>query len=281
DIAHLARTCKRFSKLVTPFLFDYDIKKNYASSLLLSAKRGNYPGIIESLRYGADANTKDHTEFTIEHTPYEETYQKTWRRPLETDLTSLHWAAFNRDEKSLALLIHHGADASLRTDIWPTLRAMPSSKISMGVLSQRLRLGANALYFAFAFVADDQAGSYTTTNTSTPVRAVMDLLIAAGASLTTHESTQLNSLHQACANWDAVVASLLLTRYKVDPNIRDAFGNTPLHHFAACQLKDRRDPEPVIQVLTDHGAHFKALNASGMTPIDLAKKYRQDDNVIA
>ncbi|KXH69642.1 hypothetical protein CSAL01_06962 [Colletotrichum salicis] len=229
-------------------LFDYDIKKNYASSLLPSAKRGNYPGILESLRYGADANTKDHTEFTIEHTPYEETYQKTWRRPLETDLTSLHWAAFNRDEKSLALLLHHGADASLRTDIWvrefgstvgdkftfqaynlvylsfqPTLRAMPSSETSMGVLSQRLRLGADALYFAFAFAADDQAGSYTTTITSTPVQAVMDLLIAAGASLTTHESTQLNALHQACANWDSEAASLLLTRYKVDPNVRDAF----------------------------------------------------------
>ncbi|EXF86338.1 hypothetical protein CFIO01_00035 [Colletotrichum fioriniae PJ7] len=306
DVTHLARTCKRYSELVTPVLFDYDIANNYASSLLLSAKKGHYFGVAKSLRYGADANMKDHTEFTIDHTPYEETYQQTSRCPLETNLTALHWAAFNRDEKSLALLLQHGADVSLRTDIWarrpsttigdkfacqaynlaylsfaPTLKAIPSSEYSLGVLSERLRLGANALYFAFAFAADDQEGSYTRTVTSVPVRAVMDLLIAAGASLTTHESTQLNALHQAGANWDAAAVSLLLTTYKVDPNVRDAFGNTPLHHFAANRLKDRRNPEHVIEVLTDHGADLRALNASGMTPIDLAKKYRQNESVIA
>ncbi|KAI3536756.1 hypothetical protein CSPX01_10653 [Colletotrichum filicis] len=306
DIAHMARTCKRFSELITPALFDYDIARNYASSLLLSAKKGNYFGIAKSLRYGADANMKDHTEFTIDHTPYEETYQQTSRCPLKTDLTALHWAAFNRDEKSLALLLQHGADVGLRTDVWayhpgttigdkfacqafnlaylsfaPTLKAIPSSEYSLGVLSERLRLGANALYFAFAFAADDQEGSYTRTVASVPVREVMDLLIAAGASLTTHESTQLNALHQACANWDAAAVSLLLTTYKVDPNVRDAFRNTPLHHFAASRLRGRCDPELVIEVLIDHGADLRALNAGGMTPIDLAKRYRQNDSVIA
>ncbi|KAI8187601.1 hypothetical protein K4K51_008604 [Colletotrichum sp. SAR 10_75] len=64
DLSRMAASCKPFHQIITPVLYRLDVRFNYSSALLLSAKKGNLGGILKSIDLGhADLNMEDHTDF--------------------------------------------------------------------------------------------------------------------------------------------------------------------------------------------------------------------------
>ncbi|VVC35473.1 Hypothetical protein CINCED_3A004169 [Cinara cedri] len=93
---------------------------------------------------------------------------------------------------------------------------------------------------------------------------IVELLLAAGASIQAHDEGGLNPLHNACSfGHDDVVA--LLLQAGADPNVRDTWNYTPLHEAA---IKGKIN---ICIALLQHGADPTIKNVDNKTPIDLAK----------
>eukprot|EP00438_Fugacium_kawagutii_P031406 Skav205756 [mRNA] locus=scaffold1714:81780:82330:- [translate_table: standard] len=94
-------------------------------------------------------------------------------------------------------------------------------------------------------------------------------------------------LYQACANGDPVNAKRLIET-EVDVKSKDVAGRTPLHLACGCKSAGAKEVRMgdkelvqtegvceravVVQLLLDHGADASAVDAMGMTPMDVALK---------
>lgn len=82
------------------------------------------------------------------------------------------------------------------------------------------------------------------------------------------EATDLenrNAVHSAAINGSLRSLSALLDVPKIDMNLQDVYGNTPMHDAAA--LSDPR----ALKILLDKGAHSKVPNHRGKSPLDMAR----------
>ena len=85
-------------------------------------------------------------------------------------------------------------------------------------------------------------------------------------------------LHQAVQSGDGKAVSTLLLS-GVDPNVRNPWGSTPLHHALWAHAVDRcsaADLERTIELLVAHDADVNALHPTEGTPLDYALKVAPD-----
>lgn len=66
----------------------------------------------------------------------------------------------------------------------------------------------------------------------------------------------------------------LLLKHRADPNVKLNWGETLLHSIAA-----GRESAAMIKLFVRHGAAINALNAKGVTPLDVAIEYKRAANV--
>ena len=82
--------------------------------------------------------------------------------------------------------------------------------------------------------------------------------------------TGRSALHKAAYWGHDDTVEFLLKELKVNVNVADKSGNTPLHDAA------RFGHLGVAKILVNSGASLSMKNKNGMTPIDLAKEYTKD-----
>lgn len=97
----------------------------------------------------------------------------------------------------------------------------------------------------------------------------MEALVAAGADVNAEDKTGMTALHAAAVTGRREEARWLLD-HGADLHIRDKFGNMPSHTAAI------HNQGGVIEVLFKHGDPLTEKNNAGMTPLDLAKKHRNE-----
>ncbi|KAM0429590.1 hypothetical protein ACHAPT_006186 [Fusarium lateritium] len=277
DVLNLAATSKYLRRVITPVVYSYDAKFNHSSALMLSAKTGNTAAITMALHHGADIHAGDRS--TAASWVFGDTSGcKVWKPlELEDQVTALHWAAFKGHVPAAKLLMERGADVNHRVRVDTSVGMYRSIEIKRlaakfmevfpfpskpvqhvaariqeglwgvddSIMCQTLERGANPLYFALL------AGHYE----------MAQLLIKAGASTETHLGTQVNALHQACDSGNVEMVKLIL--HRVDPNVADALGNTPLHYLSG----DRQVAKEVLDLLMAKGADINAYNEDGETPL--------------
>ncbi|KAK1656251.1 hypothetical protein BDP81DRAFT_389070 [Colletotrichum phormii] len=109
----------RLRDLVTPIIQDYERKSSASTStgtskdssgfysyvLIYSARKGFYDGVIAALDHGADINANNGIDASLAADNIEISGGPT---PTGSQLTALHWAAFNRDLTILRLLLDRG-----------------------------------------------------------------------------------------------------------------------------------------------------------------------------
>jgi FOG: Ankyrin repeat len=123
-------------------------------------------------------------------------------------------------------------------------------------------------------------------------REAVEILLNSGADPNVKDLAGGTPLHWAVASGFPDLIELLLER-GADPNARDNAGNTPLHIAAMGSISevaeifmelaprlgleypyDRLD---IIRILLEYGADPTAKNNYGLTPIDIALKYGNDE----
>lgn len=92
------------------------------------------------------------------------------------------------------------------------------------------------------------------------------------------------ALHAAVGNGHTGTAEILIEN-GANVNIKDYYGNTPLHYAAAVSIKCRdydnvdlcnaagKEHEKLVRLLLDNGANINIRNKYWNTPVDYAKKY--------
>lgn len=80
------------------------------------------------------------------------------------------------------------------------------------------------------------------------------------------------ALHFAAQAGKTEIASVLLES-GADPNIQDAFGNSPLWRAVFCVTDD----DALVRLLLSNGADFNLNNRSGVSPIALARTRGRTD----
>ncbi|KAI8246652.1 hypothetical protein K4K57_006659 [Colletotrichum sp. SAR 10_99] len=309
-VIRLAKTCKALNFIVTPAIYQADIKWNRGSSLLLGAKTGSASTIRRALEAGAEIDMWDFTElyddFEYLHDRVSCSGQDPTRESFEIEMTALHWAAYHRHVDALSVLLEHGADIkamgnlgshfkdddNLRFACAPYLQVFSRIQTHFSGLREFKRRdwlspllrgiaddeGASVLYYALMEEYEpaelsgqrDYTHEQRTRRTESKIAAVKTLL-QAGASMTTHSITLLHVLHQACGNWDKEMVELLLG-HGADVHARDILGNTPLH-YVAMFMPYREPPREVVRVLLRHGADINAVNKLGRTPLQVCFEY--------
>lgn len=129
DVIYLAATCKRLHKIISPAVFKHDIRQNFSSALILSAKRGLPNAALQALEAGADVNAPDRTGFDFDQElsvfscdscdscEFDDDMEDSERLPVSSSLTALHWATFFGNEDMMRLLIGRGANTNARADV--------------------------------------------------------------------------------------------------------------------------------------------------------------------
>jgi ankyrin repeat protein len=106
---------------------------------------------------------------------------------------------------------------------------------------------------------------------------VVQLLLAAGASLSASDNDGWTALHHGTRAGRRAVVVLL--EAGADPNAKAADGSTPLH--CAVEYGD----SDAVSVLLDHGASALCQNRWGVTPLQVAElevsKFPEDDDAAA
>lgn len=98
--------------------------------------------------------------------------------------------------------------------------------------------------------------------------SAVERLLKEGSSLSEETDDGQTPLHIAAECGLHYMCRLLIKR-GVEIDALDNFGGTALHAAAACQSGVK-----VIKVLLKHGADFRIKDAAGMTPCQLADKYK-------
>ncbi|CAI0653216.1 unnamed protein product [Colletotrichum noveboracense] len=298
-VIRLAKTCKALNSIVTPALYRADIRWNRGSSLLLAAKTGSTSAIRKALKAGAEIDMWDFTEL---YDNFEYIHDRTTRESLDVEMTALHWAAYHRHVDAISVLLEHGADVRAMGNLGPnfdpqfggdrlrlacTPYLLVVSRIKIHFSGHKCRdwldlimsgmgddEGANVLYYALLeeeYEPAEFSGQPDYTQEQRIRRdeskiAAVNTLLQAGASMTTHSTTLLHALHQACGNWDEEMVKFLLEN-GADVHARDILGNTPLHHVAMCRY--REPPRDIVRVLLRHGADINAVNKLDRTPLQV------------
>lgn len=99
------------------------------------------------------------------------------------------------------------------------------------------------------------------------------LLIERGADVSSRDTTGYTPLHitSLFRRCDGAKLAELLLESGADITARDDFGDTPLHTAAIFGCGD------VAKVLLEHGADPLSPNREGLTPAELARRYRNDE----
>ncbi|KAH0438746.1 ankyrin repeat protein [Colletotrichum camelliae] len=298
----LAKTCRALNSIVTPAIYQADIKWNRGSSLLLGAKTGSASTIRKALEAGAEIDMWDFTELYDDFYELQQSmnnYPDVTRSPTEIDMTALHWAAYHRNVDAMTVLLEHGAN--VRTtgvlgplfedrirfacaawcrvvlyfkDHFPILQKGEDRTWLDFVLQGRAEgEGPNVLYYALTenYETEIWYGLAPYTQEQQDRRqenklAAVKRLLKAGASMTTHSTILLHALHQACGNWDEEMVEFLLEN-GADVHARDILGNTSLHYVAMCRYS--KPPRDIVRVLLRHGADINAVNKLGRTPLQV------------
>lgn len=99
--------------------------------------------------------------------------------------------------------------------------------------------------------------------------AAMDALLAAGADINAADHTGMTALHAAAMlGWQDGARWLLA--HGADFNQRDQFGDLP-SHIAAIYGQGG-----ILKILSEAGDPLTEKNNAGLSPLDLARKYRKD-----
>lgn len=128
------------------------------------------------------------------------------------------------------------------------LQTMPDA------VQSRNDLGKTPLFYAVRYERRDAA----------------ELLLKYGADINAQDNTGMTPLHTATLGRRETAQWLLA--HGADPAIRDRFGDTPAHTAAIFG-------SGVITVLAQHGAPLDTPNLAGLTPLQLARKHRQEKMV--
>lgn len=96
----------------------------------------------------------------------------------------------------------------------------------------------------------------------------VEKLLAQGFHLTDETDDGQTPLHIAAECGLAEMCKILLEQ-GAQIDALDNFGGTALHAAAACQKK-----VDVIRVLVEHGSNIQIKDLAGMTPLELAEKYK-------
>ncbi|KAM5356489.1 hypothetical protein ACJ41O_003135 [Fusarium nematophilum] len=293
DALSFAATCRDLHCIVSPMVYKLDAEVNESSAMMISAKRGNIAALTKSLERGASVHVGDCTETVVIQVPpilgdLRMTNRKIWvPLKLRGQVTAIHWAAYLGHHDVLDILLKHGAEADSRVSVdhmdpngeaiqiksrrrdmefdYPinfrcrpfvgTLErlAAPMAGIRTLFRQQVLEQGANPLYFALLTGQVEVARS----------------LIRAGSSLLTHIGTGVHALHQAVDKLDVEMVRLILEDDTVDPNVRDARRQTPLHYIRnPSDVTQAFKAHQIIGVLVKRGADLDATNILGFTPLN-------------
>jgi ankyrin repeat protein len=103
--------------------------------------------------------------------------------------------------------------------------------------------------------------------------AVLELLVAGGTDVAATSEYGPLPLAQAFYNHlylDCLDPARILLAAGADPNRQDRNGTAPIHSLAHWSKKD---PEPALALLLDHGARIDIRNQQAMTALLLAARY--------
>ena len=201
--------------------------------------------------------------------------------------TPLHIAAeCNPDPDVAALLIKHGADVHAKDSLGntPLYSAVGNSEAHPDVVALLLEHGADPTAEAYYRICDGlhpDAPCDVVRTTILYWAVYYPLGTSAARLLLEHGAdTEINilgtaggysraPLHSAAAAGEPEEIRLLL-EYGADVNLRDAVGNTPLHH--AKYSHSYIDPLVPVEVLINSGADVNVKNYQGEIPCQYAKR---------
>ncbi|CAG7941765.1 unnamed protein product [Penicillium nalgiovense] len=268
DINAFARTSRRCYTLLNPFLYTYNVRQHQGSALHWAASQGQLRTAQESLRQGAQIDSRD---------------RKTGKTPL---IQSVHC-----DHADIvALLLAHGADPHAKGDGGPNdairsavirnkaavARVLLDNGVDPNLTSHRgslLHLAAETAHNNREAVArvliEKGANIESMEGGETPLQVacgsgsveVARCLIESGARLDTRGRSGSSLLHRAT---NEVKTVKLLVEKGADIEVEDEQGETPLHR--AC-WNGRAE---TAAFLLDQGADIEARSLSGKTPLLLA-----------
>lgn len=101
-------------------------------------------------------------------------------------------------------------------------------------------------------------------------KSILELLYRYGAELNIPDETGMTPLH-VCALWDRKGPARWLIEHGANLQLKDKFGDNALHTSAVFGSIN------IGKYLLDIGMSIDEKNAEGLTPIDLAVKYRNYD----
>ncbi|KAF5626584.1 hypothetical protein F52700_8646 [Fusarium sp. NRRL 52700] len=307
DALNLAATCKDMRRSVTKQIYTRDARDNQSATLILSAKRGEIAGVLQALDGGANIRSDYATETVTYYTTGPNAVKTGHRVPLNLDnqVNSIFWAAFNRHNDIVSLLLNHGANINHRVRIdareWLTRPRLPTDQQDQdcAIIDHYPFTFANRAVAYHAFLGlrclgspqaiDNQCRFMKLEQGANPLCfaveggniEIAEYLIEAGAGLTTHTGTGLNALHQAVSNGDVSMAKLLLME-GIDPNSTDPFGKTQIH-FVNCSEDNMVHPAvKMIKTLVEHGADINRWDRLGNTPLlTYLQEFERNDTLIA
>jgi len=209
--------------------------------LMACANTGSVSGVEELLAHGADVNAKENNE----------------------GQTALMWAAAEKNSKIVRMLVAKGADVHARSEILmepepfiikiDEYNSTFAANYPDGVRFPRTSGGGTALLFAA------QQGDLES----------VEALIEAGADVNTEHQEYGSVLIVSIASGHEDLAIFLLEK-GANPNVKDAWGITPLHYALHEGLHlihnyrptssdrfgwKRKNMPNVVKVLLDHGAN--------------------------
>ncbi|KAJ5163285.1 ATPase inhibitor IATP mitochondria [Penicillium coprophilum] len=237
DINAFARTSRRCYNLLNSFLYAYNVQKHQGSALHWAANRGQLKTAQESLRQGAEIESKD---------------RKTGKSPLIQSIRYGH-------TDIVALLLAHGANPRTKGG-WGSQDA-----ITLAVIRNRAAIASILLENGVDVNSKGSRASLlhlAAEKCPNSREAVARVLIEKGAELEAVNLLKQTPLQVACQSGSVEVARCLIES-GADLEIRDRVGMSLLHLASSNGVE-------VAQLLVEKGANVDATDEKGETPLHVA-----------